>query len=85
MEVAERLRLTLKTLDFPVVGKIAASFGVAECPSAGQSARELLASADAALYEAKRQGRDQVSQGMGGESNSMGAVNVQQRGEASGK
>ena len=85
MEVAERLRLNLKTLDFPAVGKIAASFGVAECPSAGRSARELLASADAALYEAKRQGRDQVSQGIGVESNSMQPVNVQHRGEGSGK
>ena len=59
-EVAERLRLTLRATEIPVIGHIAASFGVAECPSQGLTARELVASADAALYEAKRQGRDRV-------------------------
>ena len=61
MEVAERLRLAIKALDFPGVGEVTASFGVAECPTAGQSARDLLASADGALYHAKGQGRDRVS------------------------
>ena len=49
MEVADRLRFAIKGNQIPVVGKIAAS-GVAECPSSAQTARELLATADAGLY-----------------------------------
>jgi two-component system, cell cycle response regulator len=94
MEVAERLRLALKALEIPVIGKIAASFGVAECPASAQSARELLACADAALYDAKREGRDRVAQGLttglnasepystelrSTEPNSASPANVQQR------
>ncbi len=77
MEVAERLRLAIRSTHIPLVGKIAASFGVAECPSSGQTARELVASADAALYEAKRQGRDRVVQAPSAESNSAQVMNVQ--------
>jgi len=62
LEVAERLRLALKAVEIPPFGPIAASFGVAECPSSAQTTKDLLASADAALYEAKRQGRDRVVQ-----------------------
>jgi diguanylate cyclase (GGDEF)-like protein len=61
MEVAERLRLAIKNLDLPGIGQVTASFGVAECPTSGQSARDVLASADAALYQAKGQGRDKVA------------------------
>ena len=60
IEVAERLRLAIKAAEIPVVGHITASFGVADCPSGGQTSRELLAAADSALYEAKRRGRDRV-------------------------
>jgi diguanylate cyclase (GGDEF)-like protein len=76
MEVAERLRLAIKDLQIPLVGQIAASFGVAECPSSAQTKRQLQAAADAALYEAKRQGRDRVVQAPSAESNSEQVMNV---------
>ena len=77
MEVAERLRVAINSVKIPVVGHIAASFGVAECPSSAQTARELMASADGALYEAKRNGRDQVSQAPASQANSAETANVQ--------
>ncbi len=70
MEVAERLRLAIKAIQTPGVGQLAASFGIAECPSSSQTARELQLTADVALYEAKRQGRDRVAQAPSAESNS---------------
>lgn len=60
MEVAERLRLAIKAEGIPVVGSVTASFGVAEFPLCAPTGRELLAVADAAMYEAKHQGRDRV-------------------------
>lgn len=60
MEVAERLRVMTREMIVPTVGHITASFGVAECPIGGQTAAEMLNSADVALYEAKRLGRDRV-------------------------
>ena len=79
IEVAERLRAALKAVEIPPVGQIAASFGVAECPTHAETARELLARADAALYEAKREGRDRVAGARAGEvsSNSIVAGRVQ--------
>ena len=76
-EVAERLRVAIKEVEIPVVGSIAASFGVAECPSSAQTARDLLVAADGALYEAKRQGKDRVAEAQSVESNSLKAVGVQ--------
>lgn len=60
-EVAGRLRQAIKNMPIPVAGHITASFGVAECPSHGQNAGDLMSVADAALYEAKRAGRDRVA------------------------
>jgi diguanylate cyclase (GGDEF)-like protein/PAS domain S-box-containing protein len=61
---AERLRLKTKELTVLHQGKsmgmITISLGVAVFPEHGTSPKELMASADAALYEAKRNGRDQV-------------------------
>ena len=49
------------------MGMITISVGVAVFPEHGMSPRELMAAADAALYEAKRDGRDQVvGGGVGG-------------------
>lgn len=61
---AERLRT--KTKDLTILhqgrsmGMITISVGVAVFPLNGKSPKELMAAADAALYEAKRGGRDQV-------------------------
>lgn len=60
-EVAERLRQSIRSMSVPVVGQITASFGVAEFPVCARSATELIECADAALYEAKHQGRDRVA------------------------
>ncbi len=62
---AERLRLKMKELSVIHQGKsmgmLTVSIGVAEFPEHGLSPQELMAAADAALYEAKRAGRDQVA------------------------
>jgi len=43
------------------VGPVTVSIGVAELPQHGTTCKELLESADAALYRAKREGRDRVA------------------------
>lgn len=61
---AERIRSKLRELTVlhqgHSLGRITVSVGVAELPVNGTSAADLLAAADAALYRAKREGRDQV-------------------------
>jgi diguanylate cyclase (GGDEF)-like protein/PAS domain S-box-containing protein len=61
---AERLRLKMKELTVMhqgrSMGMLTVSVGVAVFPEHGLSPKELMAAADAALYEAKRRGRDQV-------------------------
>ena len=77
IEVAERLRTAIKSLEIPQAGHITASFGVAECPRDAQTAADILKAADVALYEAKRNGRDQVVALESLRSNSMAAGDVQ--------
>jgi len=61
---AERLRSKTKELTIlhqgRSMGMITISVGVAVFPEHGTSPKDLMAAADAALYEAKRGGRDQV-------------------------
>ena len=77
LEVAERLRETIKAAEIPGVGSITVSIGVAESPSCAQTTRELLRCADAAMYEAKREGRDRVMNARSVNANSAGAADVQ--------
>ena len=76
VDVAERLRHAIKATEIPQVRHITASFGVAEFPLCAQTGRELIAAADAAMYEAKRGGRDRVERGCAVESNSSPALGV---------
>lgn len=61
---AERLRSKMRELTISHQGKslgmVTISVGVATFPQHGTSPKEIMAAADAALYEAKRGGRDQV-------------------------
>lgn len=62
-EVAERLRMALSGEPLRIQSgllQITASFGVAEYAGGSQTLEALLREADAALYEAKRNGRDAV-------------------------
>jgi len=60
LEVAERLRAAIGSLRIPAVAGVTASLGLAELPACARGADDLRAAADAALYEAKRGGRDRV-------------------------
>jgi diguanylate cyclase (GGDEF)-like protein len=60
VEVAERIRAELADVNFEGE-KVTVSIGAAEYPTDGESVENVLASADAALYEAKRSGRDRVA------------------------
>lgn len=61
---AERIRLKLRELtvlhEGHSLGMITVSVGVAALPGQGTTSKELLEAADAALYRAKREGRDRV-------------------------
>lgn len=61
---ADRIRTKLRELTIlhngQSLGMITVSVGVAALPDHGTSTKELLAAADAALYQAKREGRDRV-------------------------
>jgi diguanylate cyclase (GGDEF)-like protein len=58
-KVAERLRRLLQNTPQPPAGQVTASLGVATCEP-GDDLRVLTARADAAMYEAKQQGRNRV-------------------------
>jgi diguanylate cyclase (GGDEF)-like protein len=58
-ESAERIRKQVRAEHFEG-GTVTISIGVAEYPSQGDTAKAVIGQADAALYEAKRAGRDQV-------------------------
>lgn len=57
-QLAERLRAAIAELEDDEVGTVTMSFGVAEACS--DSLQQLISRADKALYQAKRNGRDQV-------------------------
>ena len=57
--VAERIRSRIAEQDLGE-GKLTVSVGVAEYPDGGETPEELIASADAAMYQAKNSGRNQV-------------------------
>jgi two-component system cell cycle response regulator len=61
MAAAERLRQTVSAEALEGIGRVTVSLGVASCPAHAQSERYLYAASDAALYTAKRNGRDRVS------------------------
>ena len=64
--LAERVREGIAALDLPIRTadgaplKITASFGAATVPSSAGDVRELIAAADAALYDAKRSGKNRT-------------------------
>jgi len=58
-DVVKRIRQRLAAEEFPA-GSVTMSFGVAVFPANGDSGETLIAVADAALYQAKNEGRDQV-------------------------
>jgi diguanylate cyclase (GGDEF)-like protein len=64
LSLAERLRSEIQAIELepgsPPLEPIRISLGVAAFPEHGRNAEELLKSADWALYQAKKRGRDQV-------------------------
>jgi len=59
LQLAERIRERVAAEEF-VGGKVTISAGIAEFPHHGHTAEAVISSADEALYEAKRQGRNRV-------------------------
>ena len=70
MRIAERIRIKLGTTPWDWHGRhwpLSASFGVAACPETNRSIENLPGQADAALYVAKKSGRNRVeAAGAGG-------------------
>ena len=59
--VADRLRKTIQETEIPGYGHVTASFGVATFPLHASSRDTLVVSADRALYQSKRSGRNCVT------------------------
>lgn len=65
-DIGERLRLAISAMELPhlgrgPLGRVSISAGVAAChPAEGRLPAALLSAADAALYDAKAQGRNQI-------------------------
>jgi len=59
--VAERLRARIEQIEIPGFGNLNASIGMASFPLHAASRAELIVAADAALYSAKRAGRNRVA------------------------
>ncbi|MDQ2959935.1 MAG: diguanylate cyclase [Candidatus Dormibacteraeota bacterium] len=78
--VADKIRAAAEALMVPVdptgAIELTVSIGGAAFPEDTGSARELLATADAALYDAKRAGRNRVSMSGSGDGDSEAAHNV---------
>ncbi|HEV3469377.1 MAG TPA: diguanylate cyclase [Pyrinomonadaceae bacterium] len=60
LEVAERLRTAVASMEVEGAGRLSVSLGLAELPACARDGDSLREAADAALYEAKRSGRDRV-------------------------
>ena len=60
LQLAERIRERVAEEEFPA-GRITISAGIAEFPHHGHTAEAVISSADEALYEAKREGRNRVA------------------------
>jgi len=66
LDAAERVRSAIAATAIPLIGsngelRVTASVGVATLPGLAANARDLIAAADTAMYEAKRSGKDRVS------------------------
>ena len=60
VRVAERIQTRLAAVDFPGIGRMTVSVGLALGPEHGMNPRELAACAEAAMMTAKAQGKNQV-------------------------
>jgi diguanylate cyclase (GGDEF)-like protein len=61
LAAAERLRQVVSANEVEDVGTVTISLGVAACPAHAKSERELYGASDAALYRAKREGRNRTA------------------------
>ena len=59
--IAEKMRVAICKKEFELVGKLTASFGVAEVSPEAESNEQAIINVDKALYHAKRKGRNQVA------------------------
>jgi diguanylate cyclase (GGDEF)-like protein len=62
LTVAERIRKGISQIEVPGTGKITASIGISSFPDDGTVSDSIIARSDAALYLAKRTGRNRVCQ-----------------------